>query len=574
MRNRGLMLYLLLCILLQAKSAPAKSLAELPGRANPPRAAVKLVFIHQATGGHWLADPKEGKPYGGLGRALMENNYFVSATNSGWGPNDIGDRTDILDWPEWFLGPDREIILDDLYSETGQHVYGFGDWSRLGRDPGGENLIIMFKSRPLNSHLVGSPGDPPLDVPRPWDTSVANAKAVYLTLLDYFRYRPDKLFLVITAPPLAHDATTSEHAANARAFNTWLVHEWLRDYPYANVAVFDYYNVLTASDNHHHWNGTEIEHLRPTPGNVSAYVGADGHVAAEGHRKATAEFVPLLNVYYNRWQAAKITTLAPEKPASQAPPSGFVVDDFEAELVWHADEGEGARVACSLVANAHGGSRALRLTYAIPEERRSGCWRPFDAPRDWGAYHGLSFRVRGDPVGQEWRLALYAGSPEDPIPYAARFAVTPDWNLVTLSWEDFVRAPWANGIDSSAPDPSRVTRLGFVAETGEGTLDIDDLVLLDELVTTASSEAASPITIPLMVTMAPLSEQQLPAQLPAETPRARVEDAVPEPSPLVTYFYALIPLGLLAVILAFVLLRRHAGPRKPRLRQDPTRKED
>ena len=37
--------------------------------------------------------------YGGLGLALGNNNYFVSDTNYGWGPNSIGDRTDILNWP-------------------------------------------------------------------------------------------------------------------------------------------------------------------------------------------------------------------------------------------------------------------------------------------------------------------------------------------------------------------------------------------------------------------------------------------------------------------------------------------
>jgi hypothetical protein len=55
---------------------------------------VKLVFVQHSTGENWLADD-----YGGLGLALGNNNYFVSDTNYGWGPNSIGDRTDILNWP-------------------------------------------------------------------------------------------------------------------------------------------------------------------------------------------------------------------------------------------------------------------------------------------------------------------------------------------------------------------------------------------------------------------------------------------------------------------------------------------
>jgi len=73
--------------------------------ADPPAAPVKLIFIHHSTGGNWLADPNNDQPYGGLGQTLMGNNYFVSATNYGWGPDGIGDRTDIPNWPEWFLGP-------------------------------------------------------------------------------------------------------------------------------------------------------------------------------------------------------------------------------------------------------------------------------------------------------------------------------------------------------------------------------------------------------------------------------------------------------------------------------------
>lgn len=56
---------------------------------NPPSEPVRLIFIHRSTGGNWLADPNEDQPYGSLGRALMNNNYFVSATNYGWGIPDL-----------------------------------------------------------------------------------------------------------------------------------------------------------------------------------------------------------------------------------------------------------------------------------------------------------------------------------------------------------------------------------------------------------------------------------------------------------------------------------------------------
>lgn len=282
--------------------------------ADPPAAPVKLIFIHHSTGGNWLADPNDGQLYGSLGKALMDNNYFVSATNYGWGPDGIGDRTDIPNWLEWFVGRNRDVYLDALYNESGQNAGSFGDWSRLPNDPGGENVIVMFKSCFPNSNLEGKLDDPPLAEANEWEYSVANAKAVYNALLTYFETRQDKLFVAITAPPLMRSETSRQNAANTRAFNTWLVKDWLADYPHANVAVFDYYNVLTDPDNHHRWNGREIEHVATNGDNFLFYPSGDSHPNTDGHTKAAAEFVPLLNVFYNRWQAAGREEHAPARP--------------------------------------------------------------------------------------------------------------------------------------------------------------------------------------------------------------------------------------------------------------------
>jgi hypothetical protein len=283
--------------------------------ARAPQLPVKLIFIHHSTGGHWLADANSDQPYGGLGMALMKNNYFVSATNYGWGPDSVGDRTDIPNWPEWFTGPNSSNILSALYIETEQNFEGFGDWSRMATDPGGENEIVMFKSCFPNSDLFGHPDDPPSAAPND-EYTVSNAKTVYNNLLTYFRTRPDKLFIVITAPPQNENEyredvqTPAERAANTRAFCTWLVNEWLDGYPYDNVAVFDYHNVLTGSDNHHRWYNGSVQHIRNADNNFSAYpVDAyNSHPNTAGQQKATSEFVPLLNFFYNRWKQSSTCT--------------------------------------------------------------------------------------------------------------------------------------------------------------------------------------------------------------------------------------------------------------------------
>ena len=301
---------------------PAAVQADNP---NPPASPLKLIFIHHSTGGNWLADLDQHASAGGLGRALMENNYYVSATNYGWGPDSIGDRTDLGNWWEWFNGPNSATYLAALYAENEQNFGDFGSWPRLDADPGGENVIVMFKSCFPNSQLGGSPNDPPTTGDNPlrgMDSSagdeifnVANAKGIYNDLLTYFATRQDRLFVVITAPPLLADETDAAHAANARAFNNWLVNDWLDAYTYSNVAVFDFYNVLTSSGgnvdvndlgqesgNHHRWWNGALQHTQTVANNFSAYAPpGDSHPNTAGGQKATGEFVSWLNVQVNRW---------------------------------------------------------------------------------------------------------------------------------------------------------------------------------------------------------------------------------------------------------------------------------
>ena len=331
-----------LAVAMLAALALAQVLAVFSGPAmaadNPSRPAspVKLVFVHHSSGQNWLADLGSDEHSGGLGVALRDNNYFVSDTNYGWGPADatlggtIGDHTYTGSWYNWFRGPTSGTYLSALYSESGQNC----SYSRMGADPGGENTVIMFKSCFPNSGLGGGPSDPvpaiganPLrgsDTTDPGTLTVANAKGIYIDLLNYFRTRPDKLFVVITAPPLS-DGT---YGANARAFNNWLVNDWLAGYPYQNVFVWDYYNVLTskgaglndlgsADGNHHRWWHNAVQHQVGYGGNVTAYPSGDDHPNTQGNQKATAEFVPLLNVAYNRFKGSSPAPNPPVPPPAQ-----------------------------------------------------------------------------------------------------------------------------------------------------------------------------------------------------------------------------------------------------------------
>jgi hypothetical protein len=284
---------------------------------NPPSAPVRLVFIHHSTGQNWLADD-----HGRLGITLRDNNYFVSDTNYGWGPDTIGDRTDIGHWYNWFLSAQRSTYLSALFAHSAQCC----SYSRLAANPGGENQIVMFKSCFPNSTIYGAPSEPPTTSGNPiygqWagDSSytVGNVKGLYKDLLSLFAAAPQRLWVLITPPPLVPGATDASQAANARAVNNWLYTDWLKTYPYKNVALFDFYNVLTSNGgsvdtndvsavggNHHRYREGSIDHCQGTACNTSAYgsgAGSDSHPTPAGGQKASLEYVKLLNIAYHLWK--------------------------------------------------------------------------------------------------------------------------------------------------------------------------------------------------------------------------------------------------------------------------------
>ena len=313
----------------------------------------KLMFIHHSVGGHWLAHE-----YGGLVNELNKYGIYVNDITYEWepaylsegifnkikrkilalarldtkGPYNIGDRTDIGHWYEWFAGEHSASIMAAVYAEN-QETDTFGDHSNANskspmKNPGKHfsNEIIMFKSCYPNSLFKGSPEDPPNSTPKPprnflpgsEEHTVANAKRIYNDILPYFASHPDKFFVVVNAPP-RNDLP--QNGEIARGFNNWLYNDWLEEnnYKLNNVFVFDFFNVLTSgeswqqndfgekSGNHHRiWNGTE-QHIIGVDHHVLVYPRdgeSDNHPSKSGLNKATHEFVPLLVNRYNKWKSS------------------------------------------------------------------------------------------------------------------------------------------------------------------------------------------------------------------------------------------------------------------------------
>lgn len=485
----------------------------------PPDHVVKLIFIHHSTGENLLRDD-----YGGLGLALSQNNYFVSDTNYGWGPDAIGDRTDIPNWIDWFASDATPRYMDALFNESEQH----SEYTRTVSDPGGENEIILFKSCFPNSALEGNPDDRP--DPDGW-LSVGHAKYVYNEILPYFAFRPDKLFIVITAPTLS-DGT---YADNARAFNNWLVNDWLAENNYTlnNVAVFDFYNVLTDPDAHHRIVNGQVEHILGGR-NTLYYPSEDDHPSVQGSRKATEEFVPMLNYFYDRWQSsgpvapAQITTEPTEGQATLppliAPPSGAVslLDNFEgappaSTSGWEGyfQDGADTRLTCAVdSAMAHAGTASLKFDFDVAANTWATCGFYYDSTQNWSQGQGVSFYLYADNTGIPFDVDLYGGSPGGRTSYSFH-TQTPassesNWVLVEIRWADILRAEWEEN-PGQAFNPAEVTGFSIGLSTPEteriaGTIWIDDLYLLGE---TVSAPVDEPTVQPPVQTPEPTARNPL-----------------------------------------------------------------
>jgi hypothetical protein len=473
---------------------------------NPPAEPVKLIFIHHSTGENWLNDG-----YGNLGIELGNNNYFVSDTNYGWGPDGIGDRTDIPEWMEWFRSPETDRYMNALYNENGQNSY----YTRRLSDPGGENQIVMFKSCFPNSELYGHPQDPPTEG---YDFSVGNAKYVYNEILQYFASRTDKLFIVITAPPVQNP----EYADNARAFNNWLMYDWLNENNYtgSNVAVFDFYNVLTHPDNHHRYYNGEVEHITNHGANTLHYDSyGDDHPNEPGSQKATDEFVTLLNLFYNRWLSGGGPSVPPSQPPTpsssegggeEQPSSeqtfsslpGGIIDNFDSGTPpgtegWQAymDEASQTTLRCETDSSmSSAGSNSLLMEFTLVPDSWAGCTLEYGDPIDWQGGDGISFYMHADRANLPFSVSIFNGTWDNFGSYSF-YAVTTgdsvdDWELFEIPWDQFLRVDWEEN-PGTPVTPDQVLGLSFGPE---GAIDTDQTgsIWFDEiqLINGGTSETA------------------------------------------------------------------------------------
>lgn len=232
-----------------------------PRSAAPPRAARNILFIHHSVGGQWLADPGAQETTtdarrslhathpngGGLRRRLESQGYSVHEASYG---SDIGQHTDLFDWAPKFRGSMSRILATRRQDEPLE---------------AGLNQIVMFKSCYPNNAFEAAAVTGAQD---PRALTPGNARTAFAELRAALEQRPDVLFVYVTAPPLRDDSGAEtawkslakralgreplrverqRSAAMAREFNDWLLGSdgWLAGYPHHNIAVFDYFGLLT-----------------------------------------------------------------------------------------------------------------------------------------------------------------------------------------------------------------------------------------------------------------------------------------------------------------------------------------
>lgn len=244
-----------------------KSVANLTARLDKHQVR-RMVFLHHSVGEGILTA-------GGLRDRLLEMDILVKSATYG---DDIGQDTDINHWTQKF-------------SEHMSDIFAFRSHPNLYNTDGTTNDVVMFKSCFPNSDIIGE-GTPPGDATSS-EKTIANYQATFELLKDEMKKYPDKLFIYHTAPPLTPDLSPPGNAARARAFNDWLIGEFLPEYKNEtelnNFVIFDLFDCLADENNY-----LKTEYRRGIKG--------DPHPNAHGSMEAAEQFVRFFTTLWGDWQ--------------------------------------------------------------------------------------------------------------------------------------------------------------------------------------------------------------------------------------------------------------------------------
>jgi len=198
-----------------------------PATTGTPGTRNKLFFLHHSVG--------DGLVTTGNMRAVVISYNNLNGTNYAFW--DHGYNSDGLRNPQGqFTGTSFPVPNDNTDPDGLHYLFTSSNADAVSaRNQILEYDVIAFKSCYTASNI----GD---------DDTLTQYKNWYLDIRNFFDQHPEKIFVVMSPPPLHRLDTNAVAAANARNFANWLKSS---DYigGRANVVCFDLFNYLAGSDN-------------------------------------------------------------------------------------------------------------------------------------------------------------------------------------------------------------------------------------------------------------------------------------------------------------------------------------
>jgi hypothetical protein len=180
-----------------------------------------IIFLHHSTGYNLINQGNVREQFSQAGYKFWDQNYNFEGLQDPLGQpvNFVyfvpEDNTDPKGLARIFRQPVFPIPINTL-SGLLQHE------------------VIIIKSCFPNSHITS-------------DEQLERDKGYYLEIRDTIDSHPDKLFIIMTQPPLNPAETIPEAALRAREIATWLSSDdFLAGHP--NISTFDFFDLLAESD--------------------------------------------------------------------------------------------------------------------------------------------------------------------------------------------------------------------------------------------------------------------------------------------------------------------------------------
>jgi hypothetical protein len=180
-----------------------------------------VVFLHHSVGENLIAQGKVREQLAAAGYQFWDQDYNWKGLHdpngnaTGYSYNVPGDNTD----PDGLVGIFSQPLFDlplNTLSGLMQHE------------------VIAFKSC-FPASNIGS------------DAQLAEHQAWYVKIRDFMDQHPEKMFIVVTQPPLNPAETNPEAATRARAFANWLKSDAFLQRRH-NIATFDLFDQLAESN--------------------------------------------------------------------------------------------------------------------------------------------------------------------------------------------------------------------------------------------------------------------------------------------------------------------------------------